>query len=71
MQELLLSIYINIILMIALLWSMFSSKISKYIKKIKRKRLAARASSRNLEKANLTRIIRTEVRKYLEELKND
>jgi len=71
MQELLLSIYINIILMIALLWSMFSTKISKYIKKIKRKRLAARSSRRNLEKANLTRLIRKEVRSYLKELQND
>jgi len=62
------SIYLNIILMIALLYAIFEGKIKQYIQTRKRKTRAAKASRMNLEKAALTKIIRKEVRTYLEEL---
>lgn len=62
------SIYLNIILMIALLYAIFEGKIKKYIQTRKKKRRASLASKLNLEKANLTRLVRSEVRRYLQEL---
>ena len=60
----LLSLISNIVLAIALLYVVFSGKIISYIKSIKR-RGEKRA---NLERARFTKLVREEVRRYLEEL---
>jgi len=68
MQEILLSFYVNIILTTALLYLIFKDRVILYIKNLKKKRRVAKASSKNLEKATIVRMVRAEVRRYLEEL---
>ena len=58
------SIVGNIILAITLLYVLFSSKAIQYIQKIKKRR----ETKANLERARLVKLVREEVRRYLEEL---
>jgi len=70
MQEsFLISFIVNVILMITILYSIFKNKITRYFKERAKKRRAAKASKLNLEKAYITKVVRKEVRSYLEELK--
>lgn len=72
MQEpFLISLYVNIVLMVTVLYFTFQKRITQYFKNLKKKKRVARSSRKNLEKANSIRIIRAEVRKYLSELQND
>ena len=65
-----LSIIANVLLIIAVLYLMFSSKVIQYIKTRKNLRETQAKKQRALEKANLVKTIRYEVRRYLEELQN-
>ena len=68
MQEILLSFYVNIILMITLVIVIFKPKINTYLKNYQKTKRVARASKANLPKATLVKIVRKEVNRYLEEL---
>ena len=70
MQEpFLISLVVNVILMITVLYVIFKDKITQYFKARAKKRRVAKASKLNLEKAYITKVVRKEVRAYLEELK--
>lgn len=58
------SITANVVLAITLLYVVFSSKAIQYINSIKKRR----ENRANLEKARFTKLVREEVRRYLEEL---
>ena len=66
-----LSIIANVLLIIAVLYLMFSRKVIQYIKTRKNLRETQAKKERALEKANLVKQIRYEVRRYLEELQNE
>jgi len=70
MQEpFLISLVVNVILMTTVLYVIFKDKFTQYFKARAKKRRAAKSSKLNLEKAYITKVVRKEVRSYLEELK--
>lgn len=58
------SIIANVVLGLTLLYVVFSSKAIQYINSIKKQR----EKRANLERARFTKLVREEVRRYLEEL---
>ena len=66
----LLNILLNVVLSILVLSLVFPKMKQEYIKK-KKLRETRRDKKRNIEKAQFVKTIRTEVRRYLEEIQND
>ena len=66
--HIILSLVANVLLTITVLYLMFSGRAIKYIQERKKLRETKRKQRRTADNARLVKLIRQEVRKYLEEL---